>query len=143
MPPRSPSINKLCVERLSKTKGKPTLLSFLIVQNAESGLGGDPYHWPGQAMGLSFSVPEGVKVPSSLVNIFKELHQDLGCSIPTHGNLQKWALQSGSIMRILMPKKAGNNLLMVLSKTISQKMEELCFCCGETMLGRNLGTVIV
>ena len=44
-------------------------------------------------MGLSFSVPEGVKVPSSLVNIFKELHQDLGCSIPTHGNLQKWALQ--------------------------------------------------
>ena len=52
-------------------------------------------------------------------------------------------VQSGSIMRILMPKKAGNNLLMVLSKTISQKMEELCFCCGETMLGRNLGTVIV
>jgi len=44
-------------------------------------------------MGLSFSVPEGVKVPSSLVNIFKELKQDLGCSIPSHGNLEKWAVQ--------------------------------------------------
>lgn len=53
----------------------------------------DPYHGPGQAMGLSFSVPEGVKVPSSLVNIFKELQKDLGCSIPSHGNLEKWAIQ--------------------------------------------------
>lgn len=44
-------------------------------------------------MGLSFSVPEGVKVPSSLVNIFKELKQDVGCSIPSHGNLEKWAVQ--------------------------------------------------
>ena len=53
----------------------------------------DPYHGPGQAMGLSFSVPEGVKVPSSLVNIFKELKEDLGCSVPPHGNLEKWAVQ--------------------------------------------------
>lgn len=44
-------------------------------------------------MGLSFSVPSGIKVPSSLVNIYKELQQDLGCSIPSHGNLEKWALQ--------------------------------------------------
>lgn len=44
-------------------------------------------------MGLSFSVPNGIKVPSSLVNIYKELKQDLGCSIPSHGNLEKWALQ--------------------------------------------------
>lgn len=56
-------------------------------------LGQDPYHGPGQAMGLSFSVPEGVKLPSSLLNIFKELHKDLGCSVPSHGNLQKWAVQ--------------------------------------------------
>ncbi|KAM1167544.1 hypothetical protein ACFX19_030090 [Malus domestica] len=48
-------------------------------------LGQDPYHGPGQAMGLSFSVPEGVKVPSSLVNIIKEPNKDLGCSIPSHG----------------------------------------------------------
>ncbi|XP_070028124.1 uracil-DNA glycosylase, mitochondrial-like isoform X4 [Nicotiana tabacum] len=56
-------------------------------------IGQDPYHGPGQAMGLSFSVPRGVKVPSSLVNIYKELKQDLGCSIPLHGNLEQWALQ--------------------------------------------------
>lgn len=53
----------------------------------------DPYHGPGQAMGLSFSVPVGIKVPPSLGNIFKELKQDLGCSIPSHGNLERWALQ--------------------------------------------------
>ncbi|CAN0923855.1 Uracil-DNA glycosylase, mitochondrial [Linum grandiflorum] len=56
-------------------------------------IGQDPYHGPGQAMGLSFSVPEGVKSPSSLVNIFKELKQDVGCSVPSHGNLEKWAIQ--------------------------------------------------
>lgn len=44
-------------------------------------------------MGLAFSVPEGIKVPSSLVNIFKELKNDLGCSIPSHGNLERWAIQ--------------------------------------------------
>ncbi|KAG4966929.1 hypothetical protein JHK87_032580 [Glycine soja] len=97
-------------------------------------LGQDPYHGPGQAMGLSFSVPEGIKVPSSLVNIFKELHQDLGCSIPTHGNLQKWAVQgvlllnavlTGSIKQILMPKKAGNNLLMLLSRPSHRRRKEL------------------
>lgn len=56
-------------------------------------LGQDPYHGPGQAMGLAFSVPEGIKLPSSLANIFKELKQDLGCSIPSHGNLEKWSAQ--------------------------------------------------
>lgn len=56
-------------------------------------IGQDPYHGPGQAMGLSFSVPEGVKIPSSLVNIFKELEKDLGYSIPSHGNLEPWAIQ--------------------------------------------------
>lgn len=65
-------------------------------------LGQDPYHGPGQAMGLSFSVPEGVKVPSSLVNIFKELHHDLGCSIPSHGNLEKWAVQVFFIIIFLL-----------------------------------------
>ncbi|KAK6150587.1 hypothetical protein DH2020_015519 [Rehmannia glutinosa] len=56
-------------------------------------IGQDPYHGPGQAMGLSFSVPEGVKVPSSLLNIYKELQQDLGCEIPANGNLERWAVQ--------------------------------------------------
>lgn len=44
-------------------------------------------------MGLSFSVPEGIRVPPSLVNIYKEIKSDVGCSIPKHGNLEKWALQ--------------------------------------------------
>ncbi|KAL8218477.1 hypothetical protein R6Q57_021850 [Mikania cordata] len=56
-------------------------------------IGQDPYHGPGQAMGLSFSVPQGIKIPSSLQNMYKELQQDLGCSIPSHGNLERWAVQ--------------------------------------------------
>lgn len=54
-------------------------------------LGQDPYHNPGQAHGLSFSVPDGVPPPPSLVNIFKEIHSDLGLPIPRSGNLEKWA----------------------------------------------------
>lgn len=56
-------------------------------------LGQDPYHGPGQAHGLSFSVPEGVKTPPSLVNIYKELQSDLGIPPARHGNLEKWARQ--------------------------------------------------
>jgi uracil-DNA glycosylase len=56
-------------------------------------LGQDPYHGPGQAMGLSFSVPDGIKPPPSLINIFKELHTDVGIPIPKTGNLTKWAEQ--------------------------------------------------
>lgn len=56
-------------------------------------LGQDPYHGPGQAMGLSFSVPRGVQVPPSLANIYKELESDLGMSRPGHGDLSAWARQ--------------------------------------------------
>ena len=56
-------------------------------------LGQDPYHGPGQAHGLSFSVPHGVAQPPSLVNIFKEVHNDLKHPTPQHGNLQSWAKQ--------------------------------------------------
>ena len=56
-------------------------------------LGQDPYHNKGQAHGLSFSVLDGVPKPPSLVNIFKELHNDLGIKIPESGNLEKWARQ--------------------------------------------------
>lgn len=54
-------------------------------------LGQDPYHQPGQAMGLSFSVPPGVRVPPSLRNIHKELHADRGVPVPDHGCLTRWA----------------------------------------------------
>ncbi|TCM16927.1 uracil-DNA glycosylase [Novosphingobium sp. PhB165] len=56
-------------------------------------LGQDPYHGPGQAHGLAFSVMEGVKVPPSLVNIYKELATDCGVTAPGHGNLEHWARQ--------------------------------------------------
>ena len=56
-------------------------------------LGQDPYHGPGQAHGLSFSVPEGVPPPPSLVNIYKELEADLGIPRPAHGTLEHWARQ--------------------------------------------------
>ena len=56
-------------------------------------LGQDPYHGPGQAHGLAFSVQDGVKVPPSLVNIYKELESDLGISRPSNGNLTPWAHQ--------------------------------------------------
>ncbi len=56
-------------------------------------LGQDPYHGPGQAHGLSFSVQPGVAIPPSLMNIYKELHDDLGCYIPNNGYLKKWADQ--------------------------------------------------
>ncbi len=56
-------------------------------------LGQDPYHGPGQAHGLSFSVPDGVRTPPSLQNIYKEIRDDLGKDIPTSGNLERWAKQ--------------------------------------------------
>lgn len=56
-------------------------------------IGQDPYHGEGQAEGLSFSVPMGIRQPPSLRNIFKELHDDLGVAIPCHGSLEKWAEQ--------------------------------------------------
>ena len=56
-------------------------------------LGQDPYHNPGQAHGLSFSVPDGIAKPPSLINIFKELENDLGIAPAKNGNLEKWAVQ--------------------------------------------------
>ena len=69
-------------------------------------LGQDPYHNPGQAMGLSFSVPEGVKAPPSLVNIFKELQKDIGLPIPTSGNLTPWAMQGVLLLNAVLTVRA-------------------------------------
>ena len=54
-------------------------------------IGQDPYHTPGYANGLAFSVCDNVEIPKSLVNIFKEINMELGINIPDTGNLQKWA----------------------------------------------------
>lgn len=69
-------------------------------------LGQDPYHNEGQAMGLSFSVPEGVKLPPSLVNIFKELQKDIGLPIPTTGNLTPWAMQGVLLLNAVLTVRA-------------------------------------
>ena len=65
-------------------------------------LGQDPYHEPGQAQGLCFSVPEGVKQPPSLVNIFKEMQADLGVRPPSHGNLLTWANQGVLLLNAVL-----------------------------------------
>lgn len=69
-------------------------------------LGQDPYHEPGQAHGLCFSVKKGVDIPPSLVNIYQELHDDLGCTIPQHGYLTKWAEQGVLMLNTLLTVRA-------------------------------------
>lgn len=70
-------------------------------------LGQDPYHGPGQAHGLCFSVRRGVRVPPSLVNIHRELHDDLGVPIPDHGNLEAWARQGVLLLNATLTVRAG------------------------------------
>ena len=77
-------------------------------------LGQDPYHGPGQAHGLCFSVQNGVAPPPSLVNIFKELQQDIGIEIPNQ-------------------KLAGHSLQTMSSKQFLIKKRMWCFCCGENL----------
>jgi uracil-DNA glycosylase len=70
-------------------------------------LGQDPYHGPKQAHGLSFSVQKGVPPPPSLINIFKELHEDVGAPIPKQGNLEKWAKQGVLLLNASLTVRAG------------------------------------
>ncbi len=70
-------------------------------------VGQDPYHGPGQAHGLSFSVPAGVPQPPSLKNIFKELHADLGIPIPHTGNLMHWAKQGVLLLNAMLTVEEG------------------------------------
>ena len=69
-------------------------------------LGQDPYHEEGQAHGLSFSVKPGVEIPPSLVNIYQELHDDLGCPIPNHGCLTHWAEQGVLLLNTVLTVRA-------------------------------------
>lgn len=69
-------------------------------------IGQDPYHEPGQAMGLSFSVPTGVTMPPSLVNIFKEIHDDLGKPVPANGDLTRWARQGVLLLNATLTVEA-------------------------------------
>jgi uracil-DNA glycosylase len=71
-------------------------------------LGQDPYHNPGQAHGLSFSVPNGIKPPPSLMNIYKEIQQDIGIPMPAeYGNLTKWAEQGVLLLNAILTVRAN------------------------------------
>ncbi len=70
-------------------------------------LGQDPYHGPGQAHGLAFSVPPGVRVPPSLRNIYREIAADLGLAPPAHGNLESWADQGVLLLNTALTVEAG------------------------------------
>ncbi|PCJ14094.1 MAG: uracil-DNA glycosylase [Gammaproteobacteria bacterium] len=70
-------------------------------------LGQDPYHGDDQAHGLSFSVPEGVRPPPSLKNIFKELSSDLGCVLPNHGCLDQWSSQGVLLLNSVLTVERG------------------------------------
>jgi uracil-DNA glycosylase len=70
-------------------------------------LGQDPYHGPGQAHGLAFSVPPGIKAPPSLVNIFKELQSDIGLPVPSHGNLESWTREGVFLLNAALTVRAA------------------------------------
>ncbi|WP_026395291.1 uracil-DNA glycosylase [Acetobacterium malicum] len=70
-------------------------------------IGQDPYHGPGQAHGLAFSVKPGIAIPPSLLNIYKELEADLGCPIPNHGCLTAWAEQGVLLLNAVLTVRGG------------------------------------
>lgn len=70
-------------------------------------LGQDPYHGPNQSHGLAFSVKPGVRIPPSLRNIYKELNDDLGCKIPNHGYLEKWAQEGVLLLNTSFTVRGG------------------------------------
>lgn len=100
-------------------------------------LGQDPYHGPGQAHGLCFSVQQGIKNPPSLVNIFKELEEDVAFEIPQHGNLSAWAKQGVLLLNAsltVQANKANSHAQIgwgiftdAVIKTLSDKKQHLVF----------------
>ena len=100
-------------------------------------LGQDPYHNPGEAMGLSFSVPKGVRIPPSLRNIYKELNTDLGTPIPSHGDLSNWAAQGVFLLNAMLTvehktagahRKSGwQHFTDAVIRTLSDEKEGLVF----------------
>lgn len=100
-------------------------------------LGQDPYHGEGQAHGLSFSVPDGIKTPPSLKNIYKEIESDLGKKIPESGNLERWATQGVLLLNAtltVLPGKPGSHqgkgweqFTDAVINTISNQKEHVVF----------------
>ncbi|MEI8203950.1 MAG: uracil-DNA glycosylase [Bacteroidota bacterium] len=100
-------------------------------------LGQDPYHGPGQAHGLCFSVPDGIAKPPSLINIFKEIQSDLNLPIPSSGNLTQWAKQGVLLLNATLTvranqagshqRKGWENFSDAAIKKLSDKKEHLVF----------------
>lgn len=100
-------------------------------------LGQDPYHEPGQAHGLAFSVGKDVEVPPSLQNIYKELHDDMGCNIPNHGYLLDWAKQGVLLLNTVLTVRAHQanshkgkgweNLTDAIISKLNDKQEPVVF----------------
>ncbi len=100
-------------------------------------LGQDPYHNPGEAMGLSFSVPKGVRIPPSLVNIYREIRTELGYEIPAHGDLSGWAEQGVLMLNAMLTVEAGKpashqkigwqTFTDAVIRTVSDKKEGVVF----------------
>ncbi len=100
-------------------------------------LGQDPYHNPGEAMGLSFSVPKGVRIPPSLVNIYREIRTELGYEIPAHGDLSSWAEQGVLMLNAMLTVEAGKpashqkigwqTFTDAVIRTVSDKKEGVVF----------------
>ncbi len=100
-------------------------------------LGQDPYHGPGQAHGLCFSVPEGIPFPPSLRNILKEIREDIGKNIPPHGNLERWAKQGVLLLNATLTvranqagshqKKGWENFTDTVIKKIADERENIVF----------------
>jgi uracil-DNA glycosylase len=109
-------------------------------------IGQDPYHGTGQANGLCFSVREEVKVPPSLVNIFKEIRNDLGKPIPTHGNLERWAGQGVLLLNATLTvrsnspgshqKKGWEEFTDAVIQCISNQKKEVVFLLWGTYAQR-------
>ncbi|MEQ9302605.1 MAG: uracil-DNA glycosylase, partial [Marinoscillum sp.] len=100
-------------------------------------IGQDPYHGEGQANGLCFSVAEGIRMPPSLVNIFKELKSDLGNDLPPHGSLERWARQGVLLLNATLTVKASSpgshqnkgweEFTDAVIKVLSEKQEGIVF----------------
>ena len=133
--------------RTEKEAGKPIYPPGSLIFNAFNTtplsqvkvviLGQDPYHNPGQAMGLSFSVPKGVTLPPSLRNIYKELQSDVGFTPPAHGDLTPWAEQGVFLLNAMLTVEKNKpsshrdigwqDFTDAVIRTLSREREHLVF----------------
>jgi uracil-DNA glycosylase len=114
-------------------------------------LGQDPYHGTGQAHGLAFSVPSGVKPPPSLRNIFKELVDDVGCDFPKNGDLTSWATQGVLLLNTLLSVRSGEplshkncgweNFTDEVIRTISAQREHVVFILWGAPAGQKVSLI--